>query len=140
MHHKFTTFFLVQCSSLLYVLFHHVCIISTVFCTYPAPNSIPLIAPWCYIRIIVVYLYGILKEGVQGRASHFHLGKIYCDPNPGKKNIHKKEKSNKNGSLNNCYNKKATAMIFKGLLRMFMTKWQKKMVKITIQWQKWRQI
>ena len=43
-----------------------------------------------------------------------------------KKNIHKKKKRNKSGNLNNCGNKKATAMTFKGLLRMFMTKWQQK--------------
>ena len=35
--------------------------------------------------IVVAYLYGILEEGVQGGASHFHLGKIYCDPDPAKK-------------------------------------------------------
>ena len=39
-----------------------------------------------YASLLVFYLYCILKEAVQGGASHFHLGKIDCYPDPGNDN------------------------------------------------------
>ena len=48
-------------------------------------RCITSLQPSSEMALLSLYLYGILEEGVQGRASHFHLGKIYCDPDPAKK-------------------------------------------------------